>query len=197
MSKSNNIFIVGAVLAALAVIWGLVSCNSGKQDITSRIHLLKEETVPLRFKLFSQQNSSMVLAGKFFDLDGNSVGRFETPYSNNGPISVHFTDVDVKGCHIIFPNSISFGDANYEIDICQYYEENGFPNVYKSMILDSVLRVEIGNIFTLLSNGKENKVEKQYGTVTFLSSDIEHPREGVNYEFHITTEGKIFNLKTN
>lgn len=197
--KKIYLIIAGALVAAAGIFWTLKSCGHPQtSDISTRIHLLKEETVPLRFKLYTNTGKELMLAGKLFDLDGNMVGRFETPFINsNGPISVHLTDVDISGRHITFPNSISFGDSAGEIDLMQYYSNNGFPDVYNSSIIDSVLKMEIGRIFGLISDGKDQKVESRYGKVNYLSSDIEHPREGVNYEFHVSSNGKIYYLKAN
>ncbi len=197
--KKLYIIIAGAVLAVAGLIWTVKSCgNDDSAGISSRIHLLKEETIPIRFKLYTKQGSGLMLAGKLFDLDGNAVGRFETPFiNNNGPISIHVTDVDINGRHISFPNLITYGEGASEIDLTQYYYSNGFPQVYNSSIIDSVLKVEIGRIFDLIISGKNNKVENQYGSITYLSSDIEHPREGVNYEFHVSSNGKIYYLKAN
>lgn len=160
--------------------------------IMDKIHLLKEETVPLRIKIVSHADGEMVLVGKFYDLDGRAVGRFETPFNNNGPISLHFVDVDIDNHHIIFPESMSLSDGASEIDLHQYYSTDGVPHIYDSELMDPLLIDEISRIFSMLREGRDDQVENLYGKVCNLNTFINHPCERVNYEVQTTSSGKVF-----
>ncbi len=194
MSIRNIIYIASGVLVAAGVVALVMALRRPEvPDISGKLHLIKDETVCLRFKVIYGQSSDMLLAGKFFDLDGNVVGRFEKPYSNDGPIGVQFADVDLKGRHVIFPQTLIIGDK--EITLPEYYASNGFPQVYNSILLDSTLRAGIGCMFGMLMEGNENGVSDCYGNVSTITNQTDLPSEGSSYEWHVTSGGKVYFLK--
>ncbi len=194
MSVKNIIYIASGVVLAAGILWLILALRKpGNPDISAKLHLIKDETVCLRFKVIYDSDNDMLLAGKFFDLDGKVVGRFEKPYNSDGPIGVHFADVDIKGHHVVFPQTLIVGDK--EIVLPEYYSKNGFPMVYNSTLLDSTLRAGIGCIFGMLQDGNESGIAKSYGNVNMITNQTDLPSEGSSYEWHVTSGGKVYFLK--
>ncbi|MBR4265717.1 MAG: hypothetical protein IKQ46_06645 [Bacteroidales bacterium] len=159
--------------------------------IAEKIHLLKEETIPIRYKIVSRPDGE-IIAAKFFDLDGKVVGRFETAY-NDGDILLEFTNIDINLHHIFLPAKMKFiknGEVN-SIELTDYYIRDNYPQIYNSTMIDPILKKEIGKISTLLRESKEETVAKKYGGITVSRVSLTHPCEGVMYELKITTNGDI------
>jgi len=194
MSVKKIIYIASGAVLVAGIAWLLLALRKPSHpDISAKLHLIKDETICLRFKVIYDSDNDMILAGKFFDLDGKVVGRFEKPYSNDGPIGVNFADVDIKGHHVVFPQALIIGDK--EITLPEFYTSNGFPQVYNSTLLDSTLRAGIGCIFGMLQAGNESGITGSYGTVNMITNQTDLPTEGNSYEWHITSEGKVYFLK--
>ena len=184
------------MLAAVAVIYfGFI--NTDNSDIKGRIHLLKEESVVMRFKIIIPESSEneecrYVLAAKLFDLDGDVVGRFETEFDGSD-IKFTFTDINISDKHLIFPESMIFDSQNKikTLNLKSYYAYQGCPEIYRSQIIDRDLLRGICNVFALLAEKGKGKVEKKYGRVTKIEKILKNPGERTLYQLTIKSDGNI------
>lgn len=203
--KKKQIIIAASFLAVLMFgILGYVFflkpyIAENEVHIKERIHLLKEETVQMRVKIASRPGGKIIIAAKFFDLDRNCVGRFETAF-DDGSIVVEVNDVEICDHHIVFPLKMNFvkpGEMPKSIDLVNFYSMKDYPEIYNSKMQDPILQKEIGRIFNLLQQSQEEKVEAKYGSVSRRKVSLAHPNEGDTYELKIATSGNCSFLLKN
>jgi len=183
--KRRTVFTAAVVLSAvlLAVISG---CSGGSNNrLKEKIKLLKNESVALKIKIVPYEGGQRYVTAKFFDLDGMFVGRFEKEY-NGGDILLTMGDINVGGRHVVFPQKMVYGENNSTvIPLTEYYAKEGYPKIYVSRKIDTVLRHEIGKLYSVYSKGDIQKVESLYGEVSSDSIILKNPQDRVLYEFKV------------
>ena len=184
--KRKSIF-TAAIFAAAVLVAVVSGCSGGGNDnrLKDKINLLKNESVALKIKIVPYEGGQRYVTAKFFDLDGMFVGRVESEY-NGGDILLTMGDINVGGRHVVFPQKMVYGDNNQTvIPLTEYYAKEGYPKIYVSRNIDTVLRHEIGKLYTVYSRGDIEQVTKKYGEVSFDSIVLKNPQDRVLYEFKV------------
>jgi len=185
--KKKVLMIAAAVWVAVltAFTFGCSNAGSNENSLKGKIHLLKNESVALKIKIVPYEGGQRYVTAKFFDLDGMFVGRFEREY-NGGDILITMGDINVGGRHVVFPQKMVYGENNSTvIPLTEYYAKEGYPKIYVSRNIDTVLRHEIGKLYSVYSKGDIKFVEEQYGEVSSDSIVLKNPQDRVLYEFKV------------
>ena len=203
MTRKKKIITVAAVSAAVLLVlagyffWLRPYLKANEVHITEKIHLLKETAVPLRFKILPRNGAATVIAVKLFDLDNNIIERFEADIADGSDIGFAFSDIEIDQKHIIFPVEMRFSspkDSLCEIDLKQYYFKDGYPKIYASSLIDTVLCEEIGKLSSLYISGENEKmIQKRYhGVFKTIKQTLKQPTERTPYEMVIKRDGSIY-----
>lgn len=193
MTKKKIIILSALIVISLiATFFVLRQILKEEVHIGEKIHLLKEESVPIKFKVVTLSDGKNVITGKLFDLDNNPVGRFELPYKD-GSITLLFTDINIKGKHVIFPSEMrQYTDVDtIKTLLASYYDQEGTPAVYNSQVIDPILYSELSKLYTILSEGDTSYIKKTYGTITKRTTTVAMPQARVSYIIKTTSSGTI------
>ena len=195
MTQKKVITIIVSALIVITMItmyFVLSPILKDEVHIGEKIHLLKEESVPIKFKVVTLSDGKNVITGKLFDLDNNPVGRFELPY-RDGSVTLTFTDINIKGRHVIFPDEMQqyIGNDTIKTLLAAYYDHQGTPAVYSSQVVDPILYSELSKLYTILLNGDTAYINKTYGTITKRTTTVTIPQERVSYIIKTTSSGII------
>jgi len=174
------------ILITIAAIW--IFKSDFEPKLKQKIHLLKAETIPLRFKIISKQDGKMLIAAKFFNLDGMDAGRFETNYKD-GEIKFHYVKINIEGRNIFLPEEMETSTGKIALE--KYYFKDDFPQTYTSRLIDTVLKKELEYMFKILKKEKTEVFEKYYGQISYGSVSLTFPWERTTYGLKTDINGEI------
>lgn len=197
------------VILVLAVLGGAAYYGSDyvlkKQEkaiakLEDKIHFLKEETVPLRFKILEKDSASIKFLIKFYEQDAADEAFIQDTITLKGQeLSFDFYVVPVKDVKndrevkVAFPYKIFTNKmpAKEGILLFKYYDEHGFPQVFNNAAADTSYMNRMTELFTKIKAGDTEDIEGIYGSMV---QDIQKLNEfAVNhvYQIIIHTKGGI------
>ena len=185
--------VVAASSAAIVLTTAAVLLCKGcglNPKLKQKIHLMKTETVELRFKILSDRDGSgkMLIAVKFFNLDGKEVGRFETGYKD-GEIKIPYAKIDIDGHFIFLPLELETPSGKKCLQ--NYYFNDGYPEIYNSRLIDSVLKSELNCMFLTFKEKDAEYFEKYYGKISYGVITLPFPWERTTYGLKTNIKGEI------
>jgi len=167
--------------------------------LEDKIHFLKEETVPVRFKILEKDSSTIKFLLKFYEQDAEEAFIADTITLPGQELSFDFYVVPVKDKknnrevkvafpYKIFTNSMPAKDGKLLFD---YYDEHGFPQVFNNTEADTSYMNRMSELFAKIKAGNTEEIEGIYGSMV---QDIQKLNEfAVNhvYQIIIHTKGGI------
>ncbi len=167
--------------------------------LEDKIHFLKEETVPVRFKILEKDSANIKFLIKFYEQDAEEAFISDTITLPGQELSFDFYVVPVKDIkndrevkvafpYKIFTNKMPAKDG---ISLFKYYDEHGFPQVFNNAEADTVYMNRMTDLFTKIKAGDTEEIEGIFGSMV---QDIQKLNEfAVNhvYQIIIHTKGGI------
>ncbi|MCF6366789.1 MAG: hypothetical protein L3J35_11365 [Bacteroidales bacterium] len=167
--------------------------------LEDKIHFLKEETVPLRFKILEKDSANIKFLIKFYEQDAEEAFIADTITLPGQELSFDFYVVPVKDIKndrevkVAFPYKIftnTMPAKNGKL-LFNYYDEHGFPQVFNNAKADTAYINRMTELFAKIKAGNTEEIEGIYGSMV---QDIKKLNEfAVNhvYQIIIHTKGGI------
>jgi len=203
MKKLIIVILVLAVLGGVAYYGSDYVLKEQEKTIAKledKIHFLKEETVPIRFKILEKDSANVKFVLKFYEQDSTAEAFIQDTISLPGQeLSFDFYVVPVKDTknnrevkvafpYKIFTNSMPAKDGKL---LFNYYDEHGFPQVFNNAEADTSYMNRMTDLFTKIKTGDTEEIKGIYGSMV---QDIQKLNEfAVNhvYQIIIHTKGGI------
>ncbi len=198
----KKIIIILISLGILCVV-GYIGCDYQEQQITKledKIHFLKEETVPLRFKIIEKNEDKITFLLKFYEQDENKEAFISDTITLKGQeLSFDFYVVPVKDVknnrqikiafpYKIFTNKIPAKNGKL---LFNYYNEHGFPQVFNNANADTSFINIMTELFAKIKSGKTEEIENIYGSMVQDIYKLNEFSEGHIYQIIIHSKGGI------
>ncbi|MBN2893130.1 MAG: hypothetical protein JXL97_14770 [Bacteroidales bacterium] len=184
------------IVVAVAVYFVFLGTKNQEKKIKAlenEIEFLKEEQVPIRYKIISQENDEIEVSVKFYDLDGKEIAkeRFKMP----GTVaSFDFYVVKMANKYIAFPTKI-FTDKiepKNGTSLYSFYENEGFPMIFYSESSGKLFNEGIKALYEKLKSGDLENIENIFGNmVQNAPQTIANGVEGTVFKIVVHTKGGI------
>ena len=174
----------------------------GKQEVKiakleDKIHFLKEQTVPLKFKILEKDDTNIKFIVKFLDQDGTEFN-LDTFELTGQELSFDFYMVPVKDSlkndlqiafpYKIFTNKIAAKDGQLLFDL---YDDEGFPQIFDADGIDDDFVNLMTELFAKIKAGDTEDIKGIYGSMVQDVQNLNEFAEGHAYEIIIHTKGGI------
>ena len=189
------------ILAVILVVSGTVyflflgtkSQEQKIKDLENEISFLKEETIPVRYKIISQQNDEIEVSVKFYDLDGQKITKQR--YKMQGTVvSFDFYVVKMGDKYIAFPYKIFTDKIEPENGIFLYenYENEGFPMIFYSKNSSKLFSEGIEALYNKIKEEDIEDIDNIFGNmVQNAPQTMQNGIEGTIYKIVVHTKGGI------
>jgi hypothetical protein len=164
------LFIILIFIALAAIVFGYFTCAEKQEEkiklLEAKIALLKEEHTPIRFKIIEKTDDSIKLAAKFYNADNKEINKLETTLEGQ-ELSFDFYVVPVKDRYLAFPSKIfsnKIAPAN-GIELYKLYDQNGFPEVYKTTNMDNEIYEGLQDVFQHIKSGQLDSLNNYFGNM--------------------------------
>ena len=196
------IIIIGALVVGLyyGINWYLGQQEQEIAKLEEKIHFLKEETVPLRFKILEKDSANIKFLIKFYGQDKDSTFFNQDTITLPGQeLSFDFyvvpvqdeknkREVKVAFPYKIFTNTMPAKDG---ISLFDYYDDEGFPQVFNSAEVDTAYVNRMSELFTKIKTSDTEEIDGIFGSMV---QDIRFQNEFMEnhvYQIIIHTKGGI------
>ena len=160
--------------------------------LENNIRLLKEECVPIRFKLLDRSSDSLLVAVKFYDGDNNEIVRRE--FSLYGKeLSFDFYVAEFGERYICFPVKM-FTDmiaADDGIVLTDLYDKGGMPYIYYYKGISQELMEGLSELFENVKSGDALEDQDGFGSMVHDVDGVKLFNVGVVYKIVLHTKGGI------
>ncbi len=165
------------------------------KQLEEEITFLKQETVPIKYKLLDNSNDTVKVSVKFFDLDGNTVNKHTFVLPGN-VVSFDFAVVKFKDVHDryiafpekIFTNKIAPSDGE---TLFKYYEKDGYPQIFYSKDMSKKFRNGIEELYKMVKSGQYGNEIEVFGSMVENVRDPKYFKPGNIYKIVVHTKGGI------
>lgn len=167
MKKIN--YPLGLVILVLSLIFISSCINRQKNKIKQledNIALLKEENIPLRFKILEKSNDSILLVVKFYNADNKEINKFEQKLHGE-ELSFDFYVVPVRDRYVAFPSKI-FTDkiaANDGIILYELYNKEDYPAIFNSSEINPELYEGLKDVYLKIKSGQLDSLNQHFGNM--------------------------------
>lgn len=195
-SKKPFAILIAFVIVVQAVFFISKAVNKQEnklKDLEQEIEFLKEEQVPIRYKIISQKENEIEVSVKFYDLDGNEINKQR--FTLEGTVaSFDFYVVKMTNKYIAFPSKL-FSDKikpQDAISLFEYYEKSNFPMIFNSKNSSDLFKIGIENLFAQIKSGNLEEIENVFGNmVQNALQTMQNGVEGNVYKIVVHTKGGI------
>jgi hypothetical protein len=193
--KIIKTIIILAIIGA-ALFFGYSTCIENQKEkikkLEEKIALLKEEHIPMRFKISEKTADSIQLVVKFYNADNKEINKLETKIAGQ-ELSFDFDVVPVNGKYVAFPsklfsNVIAAADG---IKLYSFYDKDGFPQVFESDSLDNDLKMGLQDLFQQIKTGQTDSINQHFGNMVHDIKDIKSFMPDMVYSIVVHTKGGI------
>lgn len=200
--RAGTIAIVIGACACFVIATACVLCTQKQRIATleGTIHLLKEETVPVKFRVMSRTEDTVSLRIKFYDADGGEIGEPLDLSMKGKELSFDFVVVKARSDstgeerylafpYRVFTDMIAAADGNVLFD---RYDSAGMPMVFASG--DATVDLKRALVETFARVRKLDLAAEDFGSMVHDLSlkDISRPfLEGVTYKIAARAKGGI------
>lgn len=192
--KKNN-YPLWTVIVLTSLIF-FSSCIEGQKNkikqLENNIALLKEENIPLRFKILEKANDSIMLVVKFYDADNKEINKIEQKLHGN-ELSFDFYVIPVKDRYVAFPSKI-FTDkvaANDGIILYEHYNREGYPAIFYSSEINSELYEGLKNVYFKVKSDQLDSLNEHFGNMVHDIKEFKSFLPGNVYSIVTHTKGGI------
>ena len=194
------IIIIGALGAGVyyGINWYLGQQEQEIATLEDKIHFLKEETVPVRFKILEKDSENIKFLIKFYEQDNDEAFNSDTITLPGQELSFDFYVIPVKDTagrvvkiafpYKIFTNTMPAKDG---ILLFNYYDDEGFPQVFNSAEADTAYVNRMSELFTKIKDGNTEEIEGIYGSMVQDIQKLNEFMENHVYQIIIHTKGGI------
>jgi hypothetical protein len=194
MKLINNrlFFIFCAGILSFALFSSSCSQKEKIKILEEKIARLKEENVPLRFKILSRDNDLIKVAVKFYDTQGNVIDRSEKQIKGS-ELSFDFYVLPVNGRYLAFPYKI-FSDKIAPADgesLIGNYDREGFPQIYYFKGIDPKLKESLAFVFEKVKTGDFKPDDKYFGNMVHDVKEFQSYETDQIYKIVTHTKGGI------
>jgi hypothetical protein len=123
-------------------------------QLKANIAQLKEEHVPMRFKVVGREDGQIVAKVKLYDMDGSEIGAAESTLPGES-LFLDFISVPLEKKFLAFPHSI-FTDAvpaRDGIQLFPLYDRGEFPEVFATDGINDALKKDLTALFAKVKQG--------------------------------------------
>jgi hypothetical protein len=166
--------------------------------LEEKIHFLKEETVPVKFRIIEKDTANITFVIKFYDQDNADAFNSDTLTLPGQELSFDFYVVPVKDTsgrevkiafpYKIFTNSMPAKDGKL---LFNYYDDQGFPQVFNNAKADTAYINRMSELFEKVKNGKTEEIEGIFGSMVQDIQKLNEFEENKTYKIVIHTKGGI------
>ena len=173
-----------------------ITCKQAEKIalLEKKIALLKEEIVPLRFKILSKEDGKISFAVKFFDSGEKpkDINRLVQTIEGN-ELSFDFIVIPVNDKHLFFPNKIYSDKIAPEngIDIKSFYDKDGFPQIFYFKEIDNEFREMLTEIFENVKDGNLSEDDNYFGNMVHDIANFNEYKPDRIYKIVCHTKGGI------
>ncbi len=173
-----------------------ITCNQTEKitQLEQKISLLKEENIPVKFKILNKKDGKISVAVKFFDSQEKSepINRLVETFEGN-ELSFDFLIISVKDKKLIFTYKI-YTDKIAPINgknITDLYDKNGFPQIFYHKGIDKEFKEILSAVFTKIKTGNYDADDKYFGSMVHDVAGFKQYKEGRIYKIITRTKGGI------
>jgi len=176
----------------------------GKQEkniakLEDKIHFLKEETVPLRFKILEKDSASIKFLIKFYEQDAEEAFISDTISLKGQELSFDFYIIPIKDIknnkevkvafpYKIFTNKMPAKDG---VLLFKYYDEHGFPQIFNNAKADTSYVNRMTELFSKIKVEKVEDIEGIYGSMVQDIKKLNEFAKNHVYQIVIHSKGGI------
>ncbi len=191
--KLAILFLIITIAMMVLGLFSITKLQDNKiERLESKIELLKEVSTPIRFKVIDRNNGVIHFAIKFYDLDGNVIKREEFRLKGD-ELSFDFYVIPIKDRYIAFPHKIftnKIAPKNGK-NILNFYDKNGFPQIFNSKNLDEDIKRGLQELFLKLKTKNIEELEGLFGSGIQDIKDINEFEKDNIYKIITHTKGGI------
>lgn len=203
MNAIKKILIIILILAAFggaAYFFYYETQNQEKKiaKLNSQIENLKQENVPVRYKVTERQDGRTKVKVKFYDLEGKEVGQKDFDLEGN-QVSFDFYVVKFDNGFVAFPWKIFTEkmEAKNGLLLFNDYSKNEFPEIYFSKDNQKPFNDGIKALYSEIKEGNIQKYDNIFGSmVQNTDADVAKNRDvDVWYKIIVHTKGGLEIIK--
>jgi len=194
MKTLRNLFLIVIVIGI--IIFGYFKITELQKEkikeLEDKIALLKEEHIPIRFKVSEKTDDSIKLIVKFYNADNEEINVMETKLPGQ-ELSFDFYVVPVKDRYLAFPSKL-FSNviaASKGIELYELYDKEGFPGVFESKNMDLDLRKGLQDLFIQIKAGQIDSINHSFGNMVHDIRDLKSFMPDMVYSIVSHTKGGI------
>ena len=194
MKTLKVLFILVIIIAAL--IFGyfkLIDFQKEKiQQLEDKIALLKQQHIPIRFKISEKTDDSIRLVVKFYNADNEEFNKMEIKVPGQ-ELSFDFYVVPINDSYVAFPsklfsNRIAASDG---IPLYNLYDKEGFPQVFETVKMDADLKSGLQILFQKIKAGQVDSINHSFGNMVHDIKDLKSFMPDMVYSIVCHTKGGI------
>ena len=194
MKALKTLIILTIILGIFTI--GNFSCIEKQKEkialLEKNIELLKEEHIPMRFKISEKTGEQIKLITKFYNADNEEInsGEFTVPGQE---LSFDFSVVSIKDRYIAFPSKLfsNVTPASQGIKLFGYYNKDGFPEIYQEKNIDPELNQGLKEVFAKVKSGEMDSLESSFGNMVHDIKAFKSFMPGTVYSIVTHTKGGI------
>ncbi len=179
MSKKllYSLLAIGLIILLISSIYCASTMQQRKiNQLKKQVALLKQEMVPMRFKILGRSNDTIYVSFKFYDMDGNVVYYYDDQGNKQEfvrmklpgkELAFDFIVVPVGGKFFAFPYKV-FTDAiapKYGIVLFKYYTRDNYPQIYYSQDNTPVFDAGVKALYTKILRGDVQDLKNAFGSL--------------------------------
>ncbi len=194
MKTLKVLFILIIIIAA--IVFGYFRLIEYQKEtikkLEDKIALLKEEHIPIRFKIIEKTSDSISLVVKFYNADNEEINKLETKLAGQ-ELSFDFYVVPVKDRYVAFPSKL-FTNRIAAVDGIPFYalyDIEGFPQVFETKNIDLDLKKGLQDLFQQIKTGQVDSIEHSFGNMVHDIKDLKSFMPDMVYSIVCHTKGGI------
>lgn len=182
------------ILVLAAVVGGISLYMKAQQEklvqLKANIAQLKEEHVPMRFKVVGREDGQLMAKVKLYDMDGHEIGAADSTLQGES-LFLDFVTVPLERKYLAFPQTI-FTDAvpaQEGMNLFPLYDRNGFPEVFATDGINDALKKDLSELFLKVKQG--NAVNGSFGSAVHDIKEFKTFDEDVVYRVIARLKGGL------
>lgn len=191
----KNLFytILGFIGLVIIALYFLTDEQEEKiEKLENDISFLREESIPLKFKIIEKNDSSFHFAIKLLDADEKEIGK-ETMTMKGKELAFDFIMIQIKRKYIAFPYKIFTDEIAPDngVDLISMYNDNGFPAIFYYKGMNIRQKEILEDIFTKIRYNEYTDEKGQFGNVIHDIKSFKSFDTGQVYSIVVHTKGGL------
>ncbi len=195
------LIIAGIGVGVYFLFLGTKSQEKKIQQLEQEIAFMKQETTPIRYTILSKENGNITVGVKFYDLDGNQIGKTQRFTMKGNTASFEFYVVKFDKGYIAFPVKIYTDLIAPENGtwLYDYYEEDNFPMVFYSKKTTKEFNEGIEALYEKIRTENIEDLDNVFGNMVqnHPKADTSQANSDIVYKIIVHTKGGIEIIQDN